>query len=69
MIDTFGTGKIDEKEISERVKKVFGTKPSEIISTLNLLRPVFQPTASYGHFGRTGDSFTWENTDKAASLK
>ncbi|MBN2039861.1 MAG: methionine adenosyltransferase [Spirochaetes bacterium] len=69
MIDTFGTGKIDEKEISERVKKVFGTKPSEIISTLNLLRPVFLPTASYGHFGRTGDSFTWEKTDKAVSLK
>jgi S-adenosylmethionine synthetase len=69
MIDTFGTGKIDEKKISERVNKVFGLKPAEIISTLNLLRPVFLPTASYGHFGRTGDGFTWEKTDKSDQLK
>ncbi|MFH0976084.1 MAG: methionine adenosyltransferase [Spirochaetota bacterium] len=69
LIDTFGTNKIDEKQISERVRKVFGLKPAEIISTLNLLRPVFLPTASYGHFGRTGDGFTWEKTDKADKLK
>jgi S-adenosylmethionine synthetase len=69
MIDTFGTSKIDEKKISERVRKIFGLKPAEIISTLNLLRPVFLPTASYGHFGRTGDGFTWEKTDKADKLK
>jgi S-adenosylmethionine synthetase len=69
MIDTFGTSKISEDKISDRVRKVFGLKPAEIISTLNLLRPVFLPTASYGHFGRTGDGFTWEKTDKADHLK
>lgn len=69
MIDTFGTGKIDEKKISERVRNVFGLKPAEIIQTLNLLRPVFLQTAAYGHFGRNGDGFTWEKTDKANSLK
>ncbi len=69
MIDTFGTGRISEKKISDRVRGVFGLKPAEIIKTLNLLRPVFLPTAAYGHFGRTGDGFTWEKTDKAESLK
>ncbi|MBN2400834.1 MAG: methionine adenosyltransferase [Spirochaetes bacterium] len=69
MIDTFGTSKIDEKKISDRVREVFGLKPAEIISSLNLLRPIFLPTASYGHFGRTGDGFTWEKTDKADKLK
>lgn len=69
MIDTFGTGKISEKKISDRVREVFGLKPAEIIKTLNLLRPVFLSTAAYGHFGRTGDGFTWEKTDKSESLK
>jgi len=69
MIETFGTAKIDEKEISKRVRDVFGLKPTEIIEGLNLLRPVFLPTAAYGHFGRTGDSFTWEKTDKSDNLK
>ena len=69
MIDTFGTGKIDEKKISGQVSEVFGLKPAEIISTLNLLRPVYLPTASYGHFGRSGEGFTWEKTDKADKLK
>ncbi len=69
MIETFGTGKIEEKKIAERVRKVFGLKPAEIIGALNLLRPVFLPTASYGHFGRTGDGFTWEKTDKAEQLR
>ena len=69
MIDTFGTGKIDEKEISKNVRRVFGLKPAEIISSLNLLRPVYLATAAYGHFGRTGDGFTWEKTDKKDKLK
>jgi S-adenosylmethionine synthetase len=69
MIDTFGTGKVDEKEISKRVRKVFGLKPAEIISSLNLLRPIYRQTAAYGHFGRTGNGFTWEKTDKSDKLK
>ena len=69
LIDTFGTGKIDENEIIKRVNNVFGVKPVEIIESLNLLRPIFLPTASYGHFGRDGDGFTWEKTDKIDQLK
>lgn len=69
MIDTFGTGKIDHNEISKRVRREFGLKPAQIIDTLKLKRPVFLPTASYGHFGRIGDGFTWENTDKIEKIK
>ncbi len=69
MIDTFGTGKIDEDEISKRVRGVFGLKPAEIIESLNLLRPVFLQTAAYGHFGRIGDGFTWEMNNLSDKLK
>ncbi len=69
MIDTFGTGKIDENEISKRVREVFGLKPAEIIESLNLLRPIYLQTAAYGHFGRTGDGFTWEKNDLSDKLK
>ncbi len=69
MVDSFGTAKIDEQEISRRIRNVFGLKPAEIIETLNLLRPIFLPTAAYGHFGREGNNFTWEKTDKVEKIK
>jgi len=67
MVDTGGTGKVSEQKLVELVRKHFDLTPRGIIKTLNLRRPVFQKTASYGHFGRKG--FTWENTDKVAILK
>lgn len=68
-IDTFGTGHISDTEIVALVKKHFDLRPHAITKQLDLLRPIYQPTASYGHFGREEDSFTWEKTDKAAALK
>jgi S-adenosylmethionine synthetase len=67
MIETFGTGKVPEAKIAEAVRKVFELDPSGIIRTLDLKKPVYQKTASYGHFGR--DIFSWEKTNKAAELK
>ncbi len=69
MVDTFGTGKVSEEEIAKRIRKVFNLKPSGIIQTLDLLRPIYLKTAAYGHFGRKDPDFTWEKTDKAAELK
>jgi len=69
LVDTFGTGRIDEEEISRLVFKHFPLTPREIITVLRLRRPIYKATAAYGHFGRTGDGFTWEKTDKAAILK
>ena len=68
-VDTFGTGKIAEPRLVELVRENFKLTPKGIIESLNLRRPVFKKTAAYGHFGRTGDTFTWEATDKAAALK
>ncbi len=68
-VDTFGTGKVSENRLIELVRENFKLTPKGIIESLNLRRPVFQATAAYGHFGRTGDAFTWEKTDKAAALK
>jgi S-adenosylmethionine synthetase len=67
MVDTFGTGKIDEIAITDAVKRVFDLTPSGIIKTLNLCRPIYQETAAYGHFGRS--QFPWEKTDKVEELK
>ncbi|MCC5849616.1 MAG: methionine adenosyltransferase [Verrucomicrobia bacterium] len=71
-VDTFGTGKKSEAEIAAAVRKVFGLKPREIVESLDLKRPVFEPTSAYGHFGRAGkkdlESFTWERTDKVDAL-
>jgi S-adenosylmethionine synthetase len=67
MVDTFGTGKVSDFAISEAVKEVFDCSPAGIIKTLDLLKPVYSKTASYGHFGR--DEFTWEKTDKVEELK
>jgi S-adenosylmethionine synthetase len=68
LVDTFGTEKIDAKLIPDLVRKNFKLKPREIIETLNLRRPIYRKTASYGHFGRDDADFTWEATDKAAKL-
>jgi S-adenosylmethionine synthetase len=68
LIDTFGTGKISATKLTELVRKNFSLTPKKIIETLNLRRPIYQKTAAYGHFGRTEPEFTWEATDKAATL-
>jgi S-adenosylmethionine synthetase len=68
-VNTYGTAKVDDEKIVACVRELFPAKPRNIIDTLQLLRPVYQPTAAYGHFGRTGDGFTWERTDKAAAVR
>ena len=68
-VDTFGTGKVSEPRLIELVRENFKLTPKGIIESLDLRRPIFQQTAAYGHFGRTGEAFTWEATDKAAALK
>lgn len=68
MVDTFGTGKINEDEIEARVENTFDMRPAGIIKTLDLKRPIYKKTAAYGHFGRDEPSFTWEKTDKVMEL-
>ncbi|MDH5325778.1 MAG: methionine adenosyltransferase [Gammaproteobacteria bacterium] len=68
-IETFGTGKIDDKRIVELVHEFFDLRPKGLVKMLDLLRPIYGPTAAYGHFGREEENFTWEKTDKAAALK
>ena len=68
LVETFGTGKVDEAKLEDLVRKNFSLTPKGIIEGLNLRRPIFKATAAYGHFGREGEGFTWEKTDKAASL-
>lgn len=68
-VDTFGTGRIAEERIVQLVREHFDLRPKGLIAALDLLRPIYRPTASYGHFGRVGDNFTWERTDKAAALR
>ncbi len=69
LVDTFGTGKVDEDKLETLVRANFKLTPKGIIESLDLRRPIFKQTAAYGHFGRSGDAFTWEKTDKAAALK
>jgi S-adenosylmethionine synthetase len=69
MVETFGTGRVSEQRIAEAVRKTFGLKPREIIDYLDLLRPIYQKTAAYGHFGRSEKEFTWERTDKKDALR
>src|ERR671912_2475518 len=69
MVDTFGTGRIEQEQIENKVKKNFDMRPSQIIETLSLKRPIYKNTAVYGHFGRNDPSFSWEKTDKAHLLK
>ena len=68
-VTTQGTGKISDEKIAELVKKHFDLRPKGIVAMLDLLRPIYQKTAAYGHFGRDEPEFTWEATDKAAALK
>jgi S-adenosylmethionine synthetase len=68
-IDTFGTGKLDEAKLVEIVREHFDLRPKGLIAMLDLLRPIYRDSAAYGHFGRSGDHFPWEKTDKAAMLK
>ena len=67
-IDTYGTGKVSDNEIIQLVREHFDLRPKGLIAMLNLKRPIYQQTAAYGHFGRTGEDFTWERTDKADAL-
>ncbi|MCP5467987.1 MAG: methionine adenosyltransferase [Deltaproteobacteria bacterium] len=69
MIDTFNTSKIPNTQISQAVREIFSMKPAGIIKTLDLLRPIYRKTASYGHFGRNEPEFTWEKTDKVKELQ
>jgi S-adenosylmethionine synthetase len=68
LVETFGTGKISSTELTKLVRKNFVLTPKGIIESLKLRRPIYQKTAAYGHFGRTEPEFTWEATDKAATL-
>ncbi|MCY3768316.1 MAG: methionine adenosyltransferase [Gammaproteobacteria bacterium] len=69
MVDTFGTGKIDDDRIGDLVNEHFDLRPKAIVQELDLLRPIYRHSAAYGHFGRTEAAFTWEKTDKAETLK
>ncbi len=68
-VDTFGTGKIDETKMVSIIREHFDLRPKGLIAQLDLLKPIYQKTAAYGHFGRTEDSFSWEKTDKVDALK
>jgi S-adenosylmethionine synthetase len=69
MVDTFGTGTLSGAELTEMVRANFPLTPKGIIDHLQLRRPIYKKTAAFGHFGRTGDTFSWEKTDKAEALK
>jgi S-adenosylmethionine synthetase len=69
MVSTYGTGKISDEKITALVKRHFDLRPKGIVQMLDLLRPIYENTAAYGHFGREEPGFTWEATDKAAALR
>ncbi|MEX2353813.1 MAG: methionine adenosyltransferase [Gammaproteobacteria bacterium] len=69
MVETFGTGKIEEREIAALVREHFDLRPKAIIQSLDLLRPIYRYSAAYGHFGREDIEFPWEQTDKADLLR
>ncbi|MBV8819579.1 MAG: methionine adenosyltransferase [Acidobacteriaceae bacterium] len=69
MVNTFGTGAVDDERLVELIREQFQLTPKGMIETLKLRRPIYRKTAAYGHFGRTEDSFSWEATDKAEALK
>ncbi len=68
-VETFGTGKISEDRLVQIIRDIFDLRPKGLIAMLGLLKPIYQTTAAYGHFGRTEDSFSWEKTDKVDALK
>ena len=69
LVETFGTAAVDPEKIDRAVRDLFDLRPAAIVRDLDLRRPVFQPTAAYGHFGRKGDGFTWEKTPRVDDLK
>jgi S-adenosylmethionine synthetase len=69
MVTTFGTGKVSDEKLSQLVQEVFDLRPKGIVQMLNLLRPIYQKTAAYGHFGREEPEFSWEHADKVDALK
>ena len=69
MVSTYGTGKVSDEKIAQLVSEHFDLRPKGIVKMLNLLRPIYRKTAAYGHFGREEPEFTWEQTDKAATLR
>jgi S-adenosylmethionine synthetase len=69
MVDTYGTGKLSNEKLTELVQRHFDLRPKGIVQMLDLLRPIYQNTAAYGHFGREEPDFTWEATDRAAALR
>jgi S-adenosylmethionine synthetase len=69
MVNSFGTGKVENSRLAELVRENFSLTPAGMIKSLNLRRPVYRATAAFGHFGRTGENFTWEATDKAELLR
>jgi len=72
LVETFGTGKVPDEKIEAAAKRVFGLKPAQIIKSLKLLRPIYEPTSAYGHFGRKpgkNGEFSWEATNKAKQLQ
>jgi S-adenosylmethionine synthetase len=69
MADTFGTATVPEEKITSLIREIFSLTPKSIIETLDLRRPIYKPTAAYGHFGRSGSGFTWERTDRADALR
>lgn len=69
MVDTQGTSVVPEETIEKAVRKIFPLSAGELIGHLDLVRPIYEQTAAYGHFGRTGSAFTWEKTDKADALR
>ena len=69
MVDTFGTGKLDDEEIAKIVEKNFDFRPAAIIRDLDLRRPIYRKIAAYGHFGRTDVDLPWERLDKVDALK
>jgi S-adenosylmethionine synthetase len=68
-VNTFGTGKVEEARLVALIRKHFDLRPRGMVKMLDLLRPGYRQTAAYGHFGRTGERFTWENTDLAGTLR
>ncbi len=68
-VETFGTSKLSEDRLVQIVRDHFDLRPKGLINQLGLLKPIYQPTASYGHFGRTEETFSWEKTDKVDALK
>ena len=69
MVETFGTNNVDEEKIAAAVREVFDLRPAAIARDQHLRKPRYKQTAAYGHFGRTGDAFTWERTDRVDALK